>query len=408
MLLVSASVNSDTVRMNIPRILSITLAGLLAIAVAGEIWLRLEPRVMTGSSSYIERQLRLQSEAWHARYEPEPDLGAVLAPGRGERVQTPDYSYTLQTDHAGFTNRDPWPGRIEVAVLGNSLIMGAGVGYEGQFTTLLQRDLGNPVLNLGVHGGGTGHQLRLYLKFARPLRPRVVIAALWPTWEIENSLKFERWLEQDPRPDFTAFRYSYRAGLPESAAAAPEEPSAWRRTLGWLSSRSALLRWLRRSDNGPRLPADPVERARTERGEIVYLSVRDQARLLAGWNRAEMPELRERFFAPLAMLRDEVEADGGRFLVVLFPSKEELYAAAAIPGLLQPVQIAREELTQRKLPFLDLYPQFQQTARSRAAFFPRDMHLNAEGHQLVARILADEIRRPSDPDCSGPDRGPCR
>ena len=114
---------------------------------------------------------------------------------------------------------------------------------------------------------------------------------------------------------------------------------------------------------------------------------------MAGWNRAEMRELGERFFAALATLRDEVEADGGRFLVVLFPSKEELYAAAAITGLLQPVQIAREELTQRKLPFLDLYPQFQQTARSRAAFFPRDMHLNAAGHQLVARILADEIRR---------------
>lgn len=377
--------------MNISRI---TLSCVLAIAVAGEIWLRLEPYIMTGSSSYIERQLRLQLTAWHAQYVPETDLGAVLAPGRGERVQTPDYSYTLQTDHAGFTNRDPWPGRIEVAVLGNSLIMGAGVGYEDQFTTLLQKELGDrPVLNLGVHGGGTGHQLRLYRKFARPLQPRVVIAALWPTWEIENSLKFERWLELDPRPDFTTFRYSYRARPLEAAAPAPEQPSAWRRTLGSLGSRSALLRWLRRSDNGPQLPADPVERARTERGEIVYLSVRDQARLLAGWDRAEMPDLRDRFFAPLATLRDEVEADGGRFLVVLFPSKEELYGAGAIPGLLQPVQVAREELAQRRLPYLDLYPRFQETASAKAAFFPRDMHLNAYGHQLVARILADTIRQ---------------
>ena len=53
------------------------------------------------------------------------------------------------------------PGQAEVAVLGNSLLGGAGVGRDGQFTTLLARRLaGRKVLNLSLPGGGTEHQPR--------------------------------------------------------------------------------------------------------------------------------------------------------------------------------------------------------------------------------------------------------
>jgi hypothetical protein len=115
----------------------------------------------------------------------EDPRAALLAPLLDVRVDTLDYSYTLRTDHAGFPNRDPWPAQVDVAVLGNSLITGAGVGYEGQFTTLLQRESGSPaVLNFGIPGGGTAHQLLAYRKFVAPLQPKVetVISANSGPW----------------------------------------------------------------------------------------------------------------------------------------------------------------------------------------------------------------------------------
>src|SRR6185369_11708783 len=103
-----------------PRRLGLGFAALLVLGLASEVLVRL----VTGLDKLI--------------YAPDPELGATLAPSRRDRVQTLDFTYTLQTDHAGFPNPEPWPGQVDVAVLGDSLLDGPGVGMEGQFTTLLQ------------------------------------------------------------------------------------------------------------------------------------------------------------------------------------------------------------------------------------------------------------------------------
>ena len=84
-------------------------------------------------------------------YAPHPEFGALLAPSLNIAIETLDFTYTLRTDHAGFPNAEPWPDQVDVAVLGNSLLIGPGVGMEGQFTTLLQHRLnGRTMLNLGI------------------------------------------------------------------------------------------------------------------------------------------------------------------------------------------------------------------------------------------------------------------
>jgi hypothetical protein len=97
--------------------------------------------------------------------------------------------------------------------------------------------------------------------------------------------------------------------------------------------------------------------------------------------------------APLERLRSQVEQDGGKMLVVLVPSREELYGAAAVPGLLRSIEEAKALLAARQLPVLDLYPLFRERGRDRAPFFQRDMHLNAFGSQLVAEGIGDWIEQ---------------
>ena len=73
-------------------------------------------------------------------------------------------------------------------MLGNSLLGGAGVGRDGQFTTLLARRLdGRKVLNLSLPGGGTEHDLLTYRRYAAPLQPKLVLALVWAVWEIRTG-----------------------------------------------------------------------------------------------------------------------------------------------------------------------------------------------------------------------------
>jgi lysophospholipase L1-like esterase len=375
-----------------PRLLIVFLA-LAVAALAAEAFLRIsDPRPVEDPQS-IPVQLEAQERIRHGTYAPEADLGALLAPLQEVRVETPDFSYTLRTDQAGFPNRDPWPEQLDVAVLGNSLITGAGVGHAGQFTTLLQQMPGNPtVLNFGIPGGGTAHQLGAYRKFVAPLQPRIVVATLWITWEIDNSLKFHDWLDDNPRPaDFTSYRLSYRVTEPKAPDAGATGSAGWREELRSMIRKSRVLDGLHGWSKSLRGIREPVEQVALANGEVLNVSARDQKRLLRGWERPAMPNIRQVFFEPLEQLRSEVEAQGGRFLVVLFPCKEELYGATVFPELLVPIEQTRAELNARGIPTLDLYPLFASSAYSEAAFYKNDMHMNARGHELTAQAVADAL-----------------
>ena len=129
-------------------------------------------------------------------------------------------------------------------------------------------------------------------------------------------------------------------------------------------------------------------------GDVVFLSAREEMRLARGTDRPGRPNIRETFFGPLERLRAEVAEDGGRFVIVLVPSKEELYGAEALPEVLRTVQEMKAELASRQLPVLDLYPAFRRLGRDRSPFYRADMHLNEFGNQIVAdaigRWIVDE------------------
>ena len=378
--------------MNRTRAIASLLALLLVGALAAEVILRAAAPDADGSGPPVRTRLELQFTANESTYVSDSELGARIAPLQFVRINTPEYSYTFRSDHAGFPNLEPWPGRIDVAVLGNSLITGAGVGYDGQFTTLLQKALGGKtVLNFGLPGGGTEHQLRIYRRFAAPLRPRLVIAMLWLTWEIDNSIQFNSWLGEHPRPEFTEYRFRYNdthaGNLPSWHARARQLWSfAWK-----LFDRSYLLRTVHRRIDLLRGVPEPIERIELTNGKTLYLSAKDETRLMAGWQRPEMPNVREMFFRPLEELRAAVESEGGTFLVVLFPCKEELYASEALPEVLAPVREARIELQAHGIPTLDLYPVFQKDAASSPAFFSTDAHPNAAGHHMIADAIAQAV-----------------
>jgi len=341
----------------------------------------------------VKQLIRVQQQADGSAFAADPDLGALQAPGLSDVIETPEYTYRFQTDHAGFPNRDPWPSEVQIAVLGDSLLTGPGVGFDGQFTTLLASELGGRrLVNLAVPGGGTEQEYRSYRKFVARLHPKLVIAILWLTWDIDNSLRFDRWLSEKSTMDFTQFREAFGDSHSGEQGAAPSRVAQLGAAAREFLSRSYLLQAIYLRITGSGEQSGPIERVALPSGGTVLLSARDERRLAQGLERPGAPDVRDLFFRPLMRLQNEVESDGGKFVIVLIPSKEEIYAAEAYPQVLRPWQDVKAELEARRLPTLDLYPVLRNSGRDGGPpFFRVDSHLNEYGNQVVADALAQWI-----------------
>jgi hypothetical protein len=215
-------------------------------------------------------------------------------------------------------------------------------------------------------------------------------------WDIDNSLHFNRWLSENKTdPDFTHYRFTFRATHQNGPHEVPTRVERVARFLHRQLGKSVLL-WtgyqglesLRHRQSGREQVVFP-------NGETIFLSLREQEHLAQGIDRPQVADMREILFRPLERLKTEVEEQGGRFVVVLMPSKEELYGADDFPTILRPIQEVRAGLESRGLPVLDLYPVFRELGRERSPFYRADPHPNAFGHQIVADALAKWITEQS-------------
>lgn len=315
----------------------------------------------------------------------DPELGNRARPSLRDTVRTPDFTFVVALDSAGFPNREPWPNPADLAVLGNSLVVGEGVGIERGFTTLAANRLGTDrEVNFGLGGASPEHQLRIYQRYVAALHPKVVLAVIWVASDVTNAFNFQRWLASGSTRNFLEYRTSGQARATPGGAArvgsAIQGSSRLLRTLAGLS-----VGWKREHGSLP-------ERVPLPGGDTLYLSRKTEEALAQGIQRPGLPDLGRVFFGPLDTLRQAVESDHGRFFVVLIPSKEELYAARSYPPVLRAVEAVRRGLDSLHLATIDLYQPMEAGVLRGAPFFPRDIHFSVYGNRIVGDALADSLR----------------
>jgi hypothetical protein len=201
-------------------------------------------------------------------------------------------------------------------------------------------------------------------------------------WDIDNTLQFERWRTETSDTDFTQYRFTFGETHPTRWELVKRQVAGSRLVQAANGAMKSLLK-------GPPL----LEQVTFPNGGTVFLSARGQRGLARGLDRPGVPNWREVFFRPLERLRTEVEAQGGRFVVALLPSKEEVYGAERFPAALRSVREVKAELEARGLPVLDLYPPLRERGRDRPPFYRADIHLNDFGNQIVAEAIASWIAR---------------
>ena len=383
-------------------VLAAVILGLAVVAT--ELLLRVFPEARP---SYVQQRIDAlyagdaDDPGWSV---PDDELGFVGKPLRHDVIETIDFTFTAESDEYGFANAGPWPERADIVFLGDSLLTGSGVGIDGQVTNLVAKRLPDySVINLALSGASPQHLLRIFRRFGTQLHPKLVIAGLYVVSDVDNAKHFDAWERAGRQWGYNEFRRNHyletRAkilGNDDRATDTGTEGTADRAEPVW---RAQLRRAINATAVGTEFLylLEPwrkglLHEVEWHDGSKVFLFKRFQKRLVQGVG-DDYPSISEIFFDPLRELRRAVEATGGTFVVVLIPSKEEIFTTRGNVDMLRLAREVRQHLDEFGMPVLDLYPPIAEVARTTAPFYPHDIHLNEAGNVAAANAIVDWINR---------------
>lgn len=365
------------------------------------------PLLIAGSLLFSELLLRLipspiQHPPLHEFDDPHSLLGVELVPGTVERVQSPCYAATVSTNRLGWRDRERTvervPGRIRIAVLGDSFVEGTQVGDKETLTRRLEELLGADrveVLNFGLSSIGTAQEEILYADVVSAYRPDIVLLG-FTTNDVANS---DPLLEAGPGGKT---RLTYRDAEGNLTHERSMQPLFGLRK--WLRTRSALFRLLKATHG---LARRLREDALTERegqspplpAHFAVFQTNETADWRRGWDAVEqalqrlkeevnppqrlivfaVPDLLQIARDPSTLLREYDGVDPPTDFDSLHPHRRFLQIADDLR--IEAIDLLPTFLAERDARGLQ-YPYFS---------FPCDGHWNAEGHRLAAATLAGAL-----------------
>jgi lysophospholipase L1-like esterase len=357
--------------------------GLFASVVLVEGLLRLSPGLLP-----IEIRQLVQARQSHFGVA-HPYIGHLHTPNNSFVRSGRDFSATHNTDGYGFRNRWPWPDRVEIVALGDSVTFGQTVEDNQAWPAVLDRLLPQSrVINLGLIGAGLQQYLRVYETFGIKLHPKLVLVGLFIRNDFWDDGLFERWLTSGAE-NYMVWR---DFGRPRRKALVPESPIA--DAIGTLKKETRLrlrasysynlLRYLRQSAEARLFST--VRTFQSADGSQLELLMEDFADKTAG----AQPHRREFQLAidALQRIHSIATANGTKTLVLLQPGKEEVYLPLLGEAVPDPAEPLRRELENSGIDYLDLTPSFRERARAGEKLFHEvDGHPNIRGYALIAESV---------------------
>jgi lysophospholipase L1-like esterase len=316
-----------------------------------------------------------------------PYIGHLHKPYEKGTLVSEDFKVTHLTDGYGFRNAWPWPHQADIVVVGDSLTFGYGVKDCQAWPAILNRTLSEiDVINLGLIGAGPQQYLRVYETFGRTLRPKLLLVGLFGRNDFWDAGLFDRWLRSGAACNYLAWRdYGRPSRLDCTDSLQWKAALVVRKSYVFnllLAARAALERQFKSEsrtflfDNGRRLELD----------------VADFESQITG----AYPDHQE-FQSVLQSLQDmhsTAEKDGTKMLLILQPSKEEIYLPLLGEPVSDPNGSLRERLAQSGIDYLDLAPFFRERAiAGDKLFFPFDGHPNAAGYALIADVVLAHLKQ---------------
>jgi lysophospholipase L1-like esterase len=316
--------------------------------------------------------------------EADPYLGFQYPASYRGGIDRGDTHFTYNTDERGYRNPIPWPDTAEVVVLGDSQAFGYGVEDDDAWVRLLSGHLSpTRVLNLGLIGGAPQQYTRVLERIGLGVTPRVVLYCLFPGNDIRDASLFEAWEEAGSPGNYDVWRF-FRGR-------APNQESGLRRLVG-RSYLTELVRTSRRNF-GSRFQGRTVT---LEDGSRLRLAP-GVLRFAAGRTSPDHPDF-QRVLAAIQEAKTLAEEAGSAFVVVLVPTKEEVYLSVLDEPFPDLTGAFAMELERLGIDHLDLTGPFKEgAAREEALFFEIDGHPNAAGNVLISEVVRARLLEGADP-----------
>ena len=300
-------------------------------------------------------------------------IGFLYLPNGSAEVRQGELHFRYATDRDGFRNPEPRLDSAEVVAVGDSWTFGFGVDDSAAWPRLLADSLRPArVANLGLIGSGPEQYTRVYQRFGAAYHPRVVLYGIFPGNDLDDEQAFDEWRRQGAPGNFAEWRINGRGGGSQPL---------WQRSYllvgiqeGWKYRKLRFAgETIRLADGSPlQLVPAPLE-AKAER------------------TRPGDPAFRE-CLAAIGRARELAAAAHAHLLVLIFPTKEEVYLP--LRGRHAPPLVAHwlPALQQLQVPYLDLTEPFQASADGPPLYFEVDGHANVRGNRLIAASVAAYLR----------------
>ena len=327
-------------------------------------------------------------------WETDTDYLTIVRPGAVNRLQAGSPTVTFHVNsynwwggRVGFRSPPPDDGNVQAVAIGDSFTF-CYTELDDCWVTRVRQDTGLPLLNLGQPVTGSVSHARLFYDFvAKPdlklKQPRLVL------WQFFGN---------DYNDDYGLAVLNHTAKTPPQAipSSAPLPQGA---VAVWLRESSELyviLSALIRRDPGVEQFVEPYH-VKSGNVDVLFGStyIRDSFDMTQARNQ-EGEQLSQQ---AILQTRDGVEKNGGKFIVLAFPTKEEVYRALTEPvmGKLAVDAIAAPRLRlldfckAQNLTCLDLLPGLQAQA-DQQIYYANDSHLNAQGNRAAATLVSAFLR----------------
>lgn len=265
------------------------------------------------------------------------------------------------------------PGRTRILVLGDSVAYGFGARLEDRFSEVLERSLpGTELVNLGVSGYSTDQELLLYREVGATYRPDVVMLLF-----VSNDVGYNGRPHGHGHPKPVV----HFEGDELVVSNVPVPETGWPLRVKYALQRNSALFNLARE----RLRSVAHETGLNRLAGDEALAGASEPTGATGADTPDPVVLTKRLFLHL---RDRVEQDGARFLLVLSTTNADLESNAKVNELLG---AWCEEID---LACVDTYPAFRAYAEKNpgAVLFLQDRsHWSALGHSVAARALIGDL-----------------
>jgi lysophospholipase L1-like esterase len=356
--------------------LTLVSASVLIALVASEAFFRLFPGFLPE-----EAQLRLHwNEQPDVVSKAHPYTGFLYPPFYRGRGKMRNMDWTYKTDEHGFRNPSPWPQQSEIVAVGDSMTFGYGVDDQQAWTRLLDKELPrSQVINLGLPGTAPQQYLRIYETFGVDLKPKVVLFGLFPGNDMRDASRFDEWLQAGGPGNYDTWRFW--EGAP------PGDGDG----IYSLIKNSRLFFFLRTTWKylGSNFSAQTFTLPAGNRLSLVPTMYAHDASLAA---QPTHPAFSLVLHA-IEQTRQLAASTDGQFVVLLFPTKEEVYLPLLDKPTPKLVEAFVTAFKEQGIPFLDLTPHLQEYARAgQKLYFEIDGHPNAQGYQLIAQVVHEHLK----------------